>query len=158
MSVQTSQSGAVTGGVKWILRLEGLTIFLFAAFILKNFIGMGIPLYTMVLLFLAPDLSFLGYLISKRVGAICYNLMHSYITAFIFGYLFLFLGQYVMSTKYNFFPEAWNEMSIGYLAYIIMLIWIAHIGVDRALGFGLKYSEGFEFTHLGILKRFSSKK
>ena len=29
------------------------------------------------------------------------------------------------------------------------LIWIAHIGLDRALGYGLKYATGFGDTHLG---------
>ena len=35
----------------------------------------------------------------------------------------------------------------------IAIIWLAHIGIDRALGYGLKYSEGFNFTHLGRLGR-----
>jgi hypothetical protein len=32
---------------------------------------------------------------------------------------------------------------------LIAMIWLAHIGFDRALGYGLKYASGFGFTHLG---------
>jgi hypothetical protein len=32
-------------------------------------------------------------------------------------------------------------------------IWIAHIGFDRALGYGLKYGSGFTHTHLGRIGR-----
>jgi hypothetical protein len=35
------------------------------------------------------------------------------------------------------------------LAGPLALIWLAHIGIDRALGYGLKYASGFGFTHLG---------
>jgi hypothetical protein len=35
------------------------------------------------------------------------------------------------------------------LTLSIAMIWLAHIGIDRALGYGLKYSAGFGFTHLG---------
>ncbi|GLR92489.1 hypothetical protein GCM10007858_01070 [Bradyrhizobium liaoningense] len=39
------------------------------------------------------------------------------------------------------------------LTLSIALIWLAHIGIDRALGYGLKYSAGFSFTHLGRIGR-----
>ena len=35
------------------------------------------------------------------------------------------------------------------LVLSIAMIWLAHIGFDRALGYGLKYVSGFGFTHLG---------
>jgi hypothetical protein len=35
------------------------------------------------------------------------------------------------------------------IAGSVALIWLAHIGFDRALGYGLKYKAGFGFTHLG---------
>jgi hypothetical protein len=49
-------------------------------------------------------------------------------------------------------------MTLGYalawpLALSIAIIWLAHIGFDRALGYGLKYSDGFGFTHLGRIGR-----
>lgn len=45
-------------------------------------------------------------------------------------------------------------MTLGFasaepLVLSIAMIWLAHIGIDRALGYGLKYSRGFGFTHLG---------
>lgn len=80
------------------------------------------------LLFLAPDLSMLGYLAGARLGAAAYNLVHTY-----FGPL-LFIGCAVLAGK------------VGLLSY--GLIWIGHIGVDRLLGFGLKYPARFNDTHL----------
>ncbi len=42
------------------------------------------------------------------------------------------------------------------LAGSISLIWLAHIGIDRALGYGLKYADGFGFTHLGRIGKASA--
>ena len=42
------------------------------------------------------------------------------------------------------------------LTLSIAMIWLAHIGIDRALGYGLKYSAGFGFTHLGRIGRASA--
>ena len=86
------------------------------------------------MLFLAPDLSFAGYLVGPRVGAAAYNAMHSTIAPLGSG--------------------RWLALrSIPHLALTIALIWLAHIGFDRALGYGLKYGDGFGFTHLGRIGR-----
>lgn len=82
-------------------------------------------------LFLAPDLAFLGYLAGARVGAIAYNLTHSYI-----GALACVLAGVLLPHR------LW--LTVG-------LIWCAHIGFGRAMGYGLKYAQGFGFTHLGLL-------
>ncbi len=82
-------------------------------------------------LFLAPDLSMLGYLAGPNLGARVYNAFHTYITPATLAASALLLH----STK--LLP--------------IALIWIAHIGVDRLLGYGLKYPAGFGWTHLGKL-------
>jgi hypothetical protein len=87
------------------------------------------------LLFLTPDLSFLGYLAGPKVGAISYNLAHSYIGA-------------VACLVASLVLPAPTLLSAG-------IIWCAHIGFDRTLGYGLKYSKGFGFTHLGPIGRFS---
>ena len=80
------------------------------------------------LLFLAPDLAMLGYLAGKRVGALCYNLAHSYLLPLLMiGTLTVWPDQY----------------TIG-----LALIWCAHIGFDRAIGYGLKYGRGFKDNHL----------
>jgi hypothetical protein len=82
-----------------------------------------------VLLLLAPDLAMLGYLRGARVGTVCYNLVHTLAVPFLtIAYAYL--------TK-----------SLWLLPYA--LIWTAHIGLDRMLGFGLKYPTGFRDTHLG---------
>jgi hypothetical protein len=80
-------------------------------------------------LWLAPDLSMLGYLISPCRGARIYNAFHTYTLPIVLGL------------------SAWLLRSPGLVAFA--LIWINHIGVDRLLGYGLKFSNGFGWTHLG---------
>ncbi|MGZ5874559.1 MAG: DUF4260 domain-containing protein [Bradyrhizobium sp.] len=123
-------TGAVSGGVRTLLRLEGLT--LFAGMTLLYALWGG-SWWIYGVLFLAPDLSFLGYLAGPRVGAIAYNAMHSYIAPMA-----------LMTAGFGFAPP---------LLLSIAMIWLAHIGFDRALGYGLKYSAGFGFTHLGRIGR-----
>src|ERR1700704_2531960 len=126
----TETAGAVTGGVRTLLRLEGLT--LFAGMTLLYGVWDG-SWWVYAILFLAPDLSFLGYLAGPRVGAVVYNAAHSYmapVTLMVTG--FALAAPLVLS---------------------IAMIWMAHIGIDRALGYGLKYSKGFACTHLGRIGR-----
>ena len=130
MDERSAEAGHVSGGVKILLRLEGLTLF----------VGM-VALYAVwggswtvfALLFLAPDLSFIAYLADARVGAVVYNAAHSYMA-----------------------PATLLTLGFGFaspLALSIAMIWLAHIGIDRALGYGLKYFTGFGFTHLGRIGR-----
>ncbi len=81
-------------------------------------------------LFLAPDVSMLGYLRSPRWGALIYNLGHTYTTP-------LLLAGGVWLWHRDMPSPLW-------------LIWLAHIAFDRMLGFGLKQAAGFHFTHLGV--------
>jgi hypothetical protein len=120
--------GAVVGAPRLLLRLEGAAISGGAAFFFWRLDGAWL---WFVVLFLAPDLSFLAYLVSPRVGAIVYNAVHTT------------LGPLALLAL-----SAWRGWPIGgYLA----LIWLAHIGLDRALGYGLKYATGFGDAHLGRL-------
>jgi hypothetical protein len=80
-------------------------------------------------LFLAPDLFMLGYLFGNRVGARTYNLAHTYTAPLALGLVAFF---------------APDPMLFG-----IGLVWAAHIGFDRLLGYGLKYGSGFKDTDLG---------
>ena len=119
-------AGAVTGGVNILLRLEGLTLFL--GMILLYAVWGGSWLLFAVL-FLVPDLSFLAYLADAKTGAVVYNAAHSY------------LAPVALMT---------SGFAIGDpLTLSIAMIWLAHIGIDRTLGYGLKYAEGFGYTHLG---------
>jgi hypothetical protein len=81
-----------------------------------------------VLLFLVPDVSMIGYVASPRVGSEIYNAVHTYVGP-------LALGGY----------SVWSDHS---QALLLSLIWAAHIGLDRMLGFGLKYPTRFKDTHL----------
>jgi len=84
-------------------------------------------------LFLAPDLAMLAYLAGPRAGAIAYDLAHTYVLALAL----------TLAGSFVALPAA----AAG------GLIWIAHIGFDRALGYGLKYPTGFGDTHLGRIGR-----
>jgi hypothetical protein len=119
-------AGAVTGGLRTLLRLEGLT--LFAGMTLLYAVWGG-SWWIYAILFLVPDLSFAAYLAGPRAGAIVYNAAHSYMAP-------------VALMTAGFALESPLVLSVA-------LIWMAHIGIDRALGYGLKYSAGFGFTHLG---------
>ena len=119
---------AVTGLPLLLLRLEG-GVLLGAATTLYNNLGASWWLYAA--LFLAPDLSFAGYFGGPRVGAIVYNAVHTIIGP-------LALAIYGVLTHVP-------------LAIDGALIWLAHIGFDHLLGYGLKYDNGFAFTHLGTL-------
>ena len=122
--------GAVTGAPHWILRLEGAALAIGAAFF---FCRNGGSWLLFALLFFAPDLSFSAYLILPRVGAVVYNLVHT-----TMGPLALLGGAVLLLSP---------------LGQSIALIWLTHIGADRALGYGLKYATAFGDTHLGYIGR-----
>ena len=119
-------SGAVTGGVRTLLRLEGLALFI--GMTLLYYIWDGDWLVYAVLFFM-PDLSFAAYLSGPRFGAMVYNAAHSYLAPMA-----------MMTTGFA---------TASPLVLSIAMIWLAHIGFDRALGYGLKYASGFGFTHMG---------
>jgi hypothetical protein len=119
-------TGVATGGVRILLRAEGFALLAVAT---AAYAHAGFSWLLFATLFLAPDLSFLAYLFGPRLGAAGYNLVHSTIAPLALGGIGIALG--------------------APLAGAIALIALAHIGFDRALGFGLKYSAGFSETHLG---------
>lgn len=80
-------------------------------------------------LLLAPDISMVGYLLNNRIGALSYNVFHHRGLA-VLVYL---MGIYLMNEPFQ-------------LAGIILF---AHSSMDRMFGYGLKYEQGFKFTHLG---------
>jgi len=123
-------SGATTGGVRTVLRLEALCVFV-AALVAYRFSGAGWGVFAFC--FLLPDLSLLAYLVGARFGALIYNFAHSYI-----GPIVCLVASVLLPS-----PEL---RAAGW-------IWCAHIGFDRTLGYGLKYTAGFGFTHLGRIGR-----
>ena len=123
-------TGMTVGAVRSWLRLEGLAAF-----------GAGLVLYAVnggdwlwaIPALLLPDLSAAGYLASPRIGTFTYNLLHNWAPGFIALALGLWLGS----------PEL----------QIVAAILIAHVGIDRAVGYGLKLPSSFQDTHLGRMGR-----
>jgi len=110
---------------KPLLHLEG-AILLAVSLFLYGWLGGNWWLF--VLLILAPDLAMVGYAINKEAGAAIYNLAHIYV-----------------------WPAAlviFSVLTANSLAMQLALIWLAHIGGDRLLGYGLKYTTDFKDTHL----------
>ena len=110
-----------------LLRLEGVLALVVECTAYQRFYPGHWGMFA--LLFLVPDLSLLGYLHSAGKGAAAlYNLVHSYVLPLALGLL------------------AWKQglPIAGQLA----LIWLAHISVDRLLGFGLKFPGIFRYTHI----------
>jgi hypothetical protein len=111
------------------LRLEGLAV---AAVSAALYARSGASWWLFAALWLAPDLSMLGYLAGPCWGARFYNAIHTYAVPAALGLAALLLSAHGLLVP-------------------IALIWANHIGVDRLLGYGLKYADGFGFTHLGRL-------
>lgn len=122
----SSSPSAVIGGVRLLLQCEGLALFAAALGVYAHQ-SFGWGWFT--LFFLAPDITLAAYVCGPRLGAAAYNAAHSTIGPLTIGAAGLALG----STRL--------EMAA--------LIGLAHIGFDRAIGDGLKYSTAFGDTHLG---------
>jgi hypothetical protein len=112
--------------MKSLIRLEEVGLFLFTFFL---FTRLTYAWWLFPLLLLAPDLGMLGYLISPRVGAVSYNLLHHRGMAVI-----LYLGGIAL-----LLPPL----------QIAGLIMLGHSSLDRVFGYGLKYADAFQHTHLG---------
>jgi hypothetical protein len=108
-----------------LLRLEGAVA---AGVALAAYFHHGHAWWLLILLLLAPDVTFVGYLAGPRVGSAFYNAAHTYIGPLVL----LAAGDFAHSRA----------------AVAVALIWIVHIGGDRALAYGLKYPTDFKDTHL----------
>lgn len=118
----------VTELPRTLLRLEGLSLLVIALVAFGQLAGSWV---LFVVLLLVPDVGMLGYLRSPVLGAVTYDLFHT-----LAGPLLLGLSGFV---------TGWSA------AFPLAMIWLAHIGMDRALGYGLKYGSGFQHTHLGLI-------
>ena len=110
----------------WFERAENLAI---GAAVVVAFVHLHFSWWWLPVLFMAFDVSMLGYVLNNRVGAVCYNVVHAYVVP---GVLLL---SYVLS------GSRW----IAFLG----LLWAFHIAGDRLLGYGLKFASSFQDTHLG---------
>lgn len=107
------------------LRVEGLATLAIA---LAGYFTLNGPIWLLVILALAPDLSMVGYLAGPRLGSLSYNIVHTYTMPLALGALGFWAG--------------------FRLALLVALIWAGHIGADRLVGYGLKFKTGFKDTHL----------
>jgi hypothetical protein len=111
-------------------RLEGVLTMLSALAVFYSF-NESLPWWPAIIIFFAPDISFLAYLMGPRIGAFFYNLVHVYA-----------LGAIIAASGIVF-----DSIELS----LIGLLLIAHCGFDRARGYGLKHRSGFEQTHLGLI-------
>ena len=109
-----------------LLRAEQAAIFLAGIVV---YLANGGNALWMVPALLAPDLSMVGYVGGPRLGAITYNAAHNLVV----GLALTGLGW-------------WSSVGWLLLAGAVLL---AHVGADRALGYGLKLPSDFRDTHLG---------
>ena len=116
--------------IKGILRAEQVAI---GAAGVVLYLSLGGTWLLLVPLLLAIDLSMVGYLAGPRVGAVTYNAAHNFVIA---------LGMLAIGWLGNI---AWLEL--------LGAVWLAHVGFDRALGYGLKLPSDFRDTHLGRIGR-----
>lgn len=121
-------TGVVETWPRYLLRAEGATIFASAIWAYSRTKNSW---WTFAGLLLLPDLGMVGFLSNSQLGAATYNSFHTETPAI----LLLCTGLAQANTK------------ISGLA----LCWLAHIGMDRMIGAGLKYGTGFGHTHLGIM-------
>jgi hypothetical protein len=112
--------------MKTLLRSEEVLLFLYGCYL---FSLLPYAWWWFLLLLLLPDIGMLGYLVNERVGAATYNIAHHRglaVLLYLFGI----------------------HLSLPMLQLLGIIIF-SHAALDRALGYGLKYSSGFKHTHLG---------
>ena len=113
------------GPMRLTLQAEGAAI---AAVCIVIYSQMGGGWLMFALLILTPDVLMIGYLRDPKLGATIYNVGHSYLSAVALAAI------------------GWG-LAVP-MVILLALIWGAHIGADRALGYGLKYATFFKDTHL----------
>ena len=112
--------------MKTTIQLEELGLFLFGIFLFSQ---QPYTWWLFLVLILTPDLSMIGYVFGNKVGAFIYNLFHHRGVA-VLGYL--------LGIQYN-----------NHLIQLVGIILFVHASMDRLFGYGLKYENGFKYTHLG---------
>lgn len=125
MSATIQTEGGAKGWPGRLLRLEGLTLLVLCCVLYHR---TDLSWWWFAGLFLVPDLSFLAWVFGRGAGTLAYNLTHTEAGPVALGLIGLTIAPAVL-------PFA--------------LIWGAHVGWDRLIGYGLKYVSSFDYTHLG---------
>lgn len=116
--------------MKNLLRAEEAAMFILSIYLLSQY---EVPWWVYFILMLGPDIGMLGYIINQKAGATTYNLFHHKgIAIAVYAGGILFHNEFVTITG---------------------LILFGHSSMDRMFGYGLKYSRGFKYTHLGTLEK-----
>ncbi len=108
-----------------LLQLEGGMALILASL---AYVRTGESWWLFAVLFLTPDIAMLGYLRNPRFGSACYNAAHTYLAPALLAGI--------------------GDLAAWSWAIPVALIWAAHIGFDRLVGYGLKYGTAFGHTHL----------
>ncbi len=116
--------------MKYIIKLEEAAMFGLSIYIL---IYLNAEWCWYLILFIGPDISMLGYLAGDKTGALCYNLFHHKGIAIVFFIAGLLIPHFLMQ--------------------VIGIVLFGHSYMDRMFGYGLKTTEGFKYTHLGIIAK-----
>lgn len=113
-----------------LLKLEETGIFLLTVYLFST---LDFAWWWFPTLLLVPDIGMIGYLINSKIGALLYNLFHHRLVAAC-------VGMYGLAF----------ENTYWILAGVILF---AHISFDRIMGYGLKFNDSFNHTHLGSIGR-----
>ncbi len=114
--------------VRLLLRLEGLAIAVGAVVL---YVDGDYSWWLFLVLALAPDLAFVGYAAGPTAGAAAYNVTHNLVLPIALGCA----------------GVLWDSDR----AVAVTLVWLAHIGVDRVLGYGMKYPTASKLTGTGLI-------
>lgn len=110
--------------IRHVLQLEGAAIFVLSLYLYTHMQG---DWWLFGFLILSPDLAMIGYSLGLKVGTFCYNLVHNYVLPASLAAYGIYMN------------DDW--------LILLSIIWFAHIGMDRMIGYGLKYTSGFKNTH-----------
>lgn len=120
--------------MKTILKLEDCGVLLLSVFLFSQ---LSFAWWWFLVLFLTPDVGFVGYAFNTKIGAFCYNILHHKGVAVVF---------YILGTL----------MAIEFFQ-LVGVIMLGHAAFDRLLGYGLKYNDSFHHTHLGYIGKPSKR-
>ncbi|TDO21264.1 DUF4260 domain-containing protein [Pedobacter duraquae] len=118
--------------MKKLIQAEAIVPFLISVMLI-NRLPIHFAWWIWIPIFLAPDLSMLGYLINNKIGAYSYNLFHHQLVAIVIAATGMLL-----------------QLPYVELAGLVLL---GHSSLDRVMGYGLKFTTGFGFTHLGTVAK-----
>ena len=116
--------------MKRIMQIEEIGLFVLSLAALYH---LDVSWWYYLILIIGSDISMAGYMAGNKAGAIIYNLFHHKGTAVVL---------FITGVYFN----SWHLQ-----VYAIILF--GHSAMDRVFGYGLKYYEGFDYTHLGNIKR-----